>query len=160
MDCKEIQPAHPKDQSWVFIGRTGAETETPVLWPPDAKSQLLGKDHDAGKIEGRGRRGRQRMRWLDGITDSMDTNLSKLWRWWRAGKPGVLRDPVYGAMTQGLNNGCLRCVLFSVYSGVCWPHGYVYSFPFGFPFHLGYHCAPNIVPCAIWSVLILHIAQS
>ena len=49
MDCKEIQPVHPKDQSWVFIGRTDAEVETPVLWPPDAKSWLIGKDPDAGK---------------------------------------------------------------------------------------------------------------
>ena len=50
LDCKEIQPVHPKgDQSWVFIGRTDAEAETPVLWPPDAKSCLIGKDLDAGK---------------------------------------------------------------------------------------------------------------
>ena len=48
LDCKEIQPVHPKDQSWVFIGRTDAETETPILWPPDAKSRLTGKDPDAG----------------------------------------------------------------------------------------------------------------
>ena len=50
LDCKEIQPVHPKgDQSWVFIGRTDAEAETPILWPPDAKSCLIGKDPDAGK---------------------------------------------------------------------------------------------------------------
>ena len=50
LDCKEIQPVHPKgDQSWVFIGRTDAEAETPILWPPDAKSWLIGKDPDAGK---------------------------------------------------------------------------------------------------------------
>ena len=50
LDCKEIQPVHPKgDQSWVFIGRTDAEAETPVLWPPDVKSRLIRKDHDAGK---------------------------------------------------------------------------------------------------------------
>ena len=50
LDCKEIQPVHPKgDQSWVFIGRTDAEAETPVLWPPDAKSWLIGKDPDAGR---------------------------------------------------------------------------------------------------------------
>ena len=50
LDCKEIQPVHPKgDQSWVFIGRTEAEAETPIFWPPDAKSQLIGKDPDARK---------------------------------------------------------------------------------------------------------------
>ena len=50
LDCKEIQPIHPKgDQSWVFIGRTDAEAETPILWPPDMKSRLIGKDPDAGK---------------------------------------------------------------------------------------------------------------
>ena len=50
MNCKEIQPVHPKgDQSWVFIGRTDAEAETPILWPPDAKSGLIGKDPDAGR---------------------------------------------------------------------------------------------------------------
>ena len=52
LDCKEIQPVHPKDQSWVFIGRTDAKAETPVLWPPHAKSWLIGKDPDAGKDRG------------------------------------------------------------------------------------------------------------
>ena len=75
LDCKETQPVHPKgDQSWVFIGRTDAQAETPILWPHDAKSWLVWKD----KIEGRRRRGRQRMRWLDGITDWMDMGLGGL----------------------------------------------------------------------------------
>ena len=79
LDCKEIQPVHPKgDRSWVFIGSTDVEAETPILWTLDAKSQLTGKDPDAGKIKGRRRRGQLRMRRLDGITDSVDLSLSKL----------------------------------------------------------------------------------
>ena len=62
----------------MFIGRTDAEAETPILWPPDTKKRIIGKDPDAGKIEGRRRRGRQRMTWLDGITDSTDVSLGEL----------------------------------------------------------------------------------
>ena len=92
LDCKEIQPVHPKgDQSWVFIGRTDVEAETPILWPPDAKSWPSEKTLMLGKIEGRRRRGRQRMRWLDGITDSMDMVWVDSWSWWWTGRPGVLR---------------------------------------------------------------------
>jgi len=79
LDCKEIQPVHPKgDQPWMFTGRTDVEAETPILWPPDTKSWLVGKTLMLGKIEGRRRRGRQRMRWLDGITDSIDMGLGGL----------------------------------------------------------------------------------
>ena len=78
LDCKEIQPVHCKgDQSWILIGRTDAEAETPVLWPPDAKSWLIGKDPDVGKDWGQEEKGKQRMRWLDGITDSMDMSLGE-----------------------------------------------------------------------------------
>ena len=79
LDHKEIKPVNPKgNQSWIFIGRTDAEAEAPILWPPDVKDWLIGKDPDMGKIEGRRRSGRQRTRWLDGITDLMDMSLSKL----------------------------------------------------------------------------------
>ena len=58
LDTKEIKPVNPKgNQPCIFVGRTDAEAEAPILWPPDAKSQLIGKDLDAGKLEGRRRRG-------------------------------------------------------------------------------------------------------
>ena len=79
LDCMEIQPVHSKgDQSWVFFGRNDVKAETPVLWPPHAKSWLIEKDSDAGGIGGRRRRGRQRMRWLDGVTDLTDLSLNEL----------------------------------------------------------------------------------
>ena len=78
LDCKEIQLVHPKgDQSWVFIGRTDAKAETPILWSHHARVDSLEKNPDLG-IRGRRRMGRQRVRWLDGITDSMHISLSEL----------------------------------------------------------------------------------
>ena len=78
LDFKETQPVHPKDQSWVFIGRTDTEAETPILCHLMRRVDSLKKPLMLGGIGGRRRRGRQRMRWLDGITDSMDVNLSEL----------------------------------------------------------------------------------
>ena len=81
LDCKDIQPVHSEgDQPWDFFGRNNVKAETPILWPPHAKRvDSLEKTLMLGGIGGRRRRGRQRMRCLDGITESMDVSLSELW---------------------------------------------------------------------------------
>ena len=78
LDYKEIQPVHSKgDQSWVFFARTDAEAEAPILWPPDAKNWLIGKDPDAGKDWRQEEKGMTENEMVDGITNSMDMSLSK-----------------------------------------------------------------------------------
>ena len=117
--CKEIKPVNPKgNQHWTFMGRTDAEAGTPVLWPPDAKNQLIENTPMLGKIEGRRRRGRQKMRWLDDITDSKDVSLSKLQKMvkdreaWHATVHGVTNSRTW--LTTEHEQQCLLTCLVKV----------------------------------------------
>ena len=99
LDCKEIQPVHPKgNQSWIFIGRTDAKAEAPILWPPDGKSWLTGKDPDAGTDWRQRRRGHQRIRWLD-MSLSKRQELVMEREAWHAAVHGVADSD----MTERLN---------------------------------------------------------
>ena len=131
LDCKEIKPVNPKgNQPWIFIRRTDAETS--ALWPPDVKSQLVGKNLDDGKIEGRRRKRKQKMSWLDIIMDSMNTRLSKPWETvkdkegWRATVHGVAKSQTRLTGQHEYRRAEIRPTLFLFhFLGHTWPPGNV-----------------------------------
>jgi len=141
LDCKEIQPVHPKgNQSWIFTGRTDSEAETPILWHLMWRTDTLEKTLMVGKIEGRRRRGQQRMRWLDDITNSMDMSLNNLQGLVMDRKSGMLQSKRLQRVGHDWStdlNWTDSCFLmfwwFLPYSEVNQLYVYMYPLPFGHP---------------------------
>ena len=128
LDCKEIQPVNPKgDQSWIFIGRTESEAETPIIWPPDAKNSVIGKDPDAGKEWGQEEK--EATGW-DGWMASA-TQWKWVWvnsgSWWWSGRPGVLQSMVSQRVRHNWATELNWIVTIKIYFTKSYLFSFIYS---------------------------------